>query len=115
MEGFLESNHAEYLDNDLNLLTTNKEIMKKLNNWKIIKRLDATDHGKHMGLMLIIPKEKIEIKNAIFDMDYVEGYTEDNTTLLYQGLTVNLRKYYQKLVFFVHQENTNPIRKCKNC
>ena len=114
MEGFMESNHSEYLDSDLNLLNLdflilsetwltvnieNKAVMRKLTNWKIIKRLDATDYGKHMGLMLIIPKDKSDILNIISDMDYVEGYTEGNATLLYQGLTVNLRKYYQKLVF----------------
>ena len=32
-------------------------------------------------------------------MDYVEGYTEGNTTLLYQGITMNLRQLYRKLVF----------------
>ena len=52
VEGFLESNHAAYLDNDLNLLElsfliisetwltvniSNKEVIKKLKNWKIIK------------------------------------------------------------------------------
>jgi hypothetical protein len=52
VEGFLESNHAEYLDHDLNLLhldflvlsetwltvnISNKDIIKKLTNWKIVK------------------------------------------------------------------------------
>ena len=114
VEGFLESNHAAYLDNDLNLLElsfliisetwltvniSNGEVIKKLKNWKIIKRLDSTDNGKHMGLMLISPCSKTDCLELIFDMDYVEGYTDGNTTLLYQGITMNLRKCYKKLVF----------------
>ena len=114
IEGFLESNHAEYLDHDLNLLLldflvlsetwltaniTNNEIIKKLANWKIVKRLDSTDYGKHMGLMLITPIRKVNSLNLIFDMDYVEGYTDENTTLLYQGITMNLKKIYKKFVF----------------
>jgi hypothetical protein len=52
-----------------------------------------------MGLMLLIPNCKVDSLNLIFDMDYVEGYTDGNTTLLYQGITMNLRKFYKKLVF----------------
>ena len=114
IEGFSESNHAEYLDHDLNLLQldflvlsetwltvniSNKEIINKLKNWKIVKRLDSTDNGKHMGLMLLTPNNKLDILNLIFDMDYVEGYNDGNTTLLYQGITMNLRRIYKKFVF----------------
>ena len=114
IEGFLESNHSGYLDHDLNLshldilvlsetwLTTdisNREIIKILKNWKIVKRLDATDNGKHMGLMLLTPSRKIDQLNLIFDMDYVEGYTDGNTSLLYQGITMSLRKFYKQIVF----------------
>ena len=63
IRGFLESNHARYLDHDLNLLklhllvvsetwlvqsVPNNLVIEKLKNWKIIKRLDATDNKKHM-------------------------------------------------------------------
>ena len=114
IEGFLESNHAEYLDHDLNLLhldflvlsetwltinISNKEVIKKLANWKIVKRLDSTDNGRHMGLMLITPNKKASSLNLIFDMDYVEGYTDGNATLLYQGITMNLKTIYKKFVF----------------
>ena len=77
----------------------NKDIIKKLDNWKIVKRLDSTDHGKHMGLMLLIPNNKLDNLNLIFDMDYVEGYTDGNPTLLYQGLTMNLNFIYKKVAF----------------
>ena len=32
-------------------------------------------------------------------MDYVEGYTDGNATLLYQGITINLNFIYKKMVF----------------
>ena len=70
-----------------------------MDNWKIVKRLDSTDHGKHMGLMLLIPNNKLDNLNLIFDMDYVEGYTDGNPTLLYQGLTMNLNFIYKKVAF----------------
>ena len=111
MNGFLKSNH---LDNDLNLLnleflvlsetwltekTHNKELFNKLHNWKILKRLDATDNRKHMGLMLLTPVKNINYSNLLFDLDYIEGNEERTSQLLYQGLTMKLKKYYKTLVF----------------
>ena len=70
MRGHLESNNAEYLTNNRNLLNlhllvisetwltsniSNEYVIQKLKNWRVIKRLDATDDKKHMGLMLLAP------------------------------------------------------------
>ena len=122
IQGFLESNHAKYVDKDLNLLSLNilvcsetwlteknpsNEIIKKLENWNVIKRLDATDNKKHMGLILMIPKGKEETMKLVFDMDYVESYTDDKSTLLYQGLTMNLTKHYKKIVFLYIRKTPN--------
>ena len=35
---------------------TNSEIEKKLTNWNIVRRDDAIDDLKHMGLLLLVPK-----------------------------------------------------------
>lgn len=74
MDGF----HAEYLNGDrnlksLNLLAiaethltdkvSNESIESVLSNWNIKARYDATDKSKHMGLLLISPKE------SKFDID----------------------------------------------
>ena len=72
--------------------TTNNEIIEKLDNWKIIKRLDATDNRKHMDLMLMIPKGQEASMQLVFDMDYIEGFSVVDATLLYQGLTMNITK-----------------------
>ena len=64
-----------------------------------MKQLDSTDHGKHMGLMLLTPRNKTDSLQMIFDMDYVEGYSDGNATLLYQGITMKLKTFYKKFVF----------------
>ena len=68
IRGIMESDHREYLDSDKNLLNldflviaetwlsqeiTDDDLMKKLQNWKLIMRIDATDGSKHMGLVLL--------------------------------------------------------------
>ena len=69
--GLMDAGHAEYLNEDKNLkhlhllaisetkldgnITTPK-IEDVLSNWNIIKRDDADDEAKHMGLLLLAPK-----------------------------------------------------------
>ena len=89
IRGFQESNHSKYVDNDLNLLNLNflvltetwlnskisdNEVVNRLRNWRIIKRLDATDDKKHMGILLISPITHSNYQEDIFNLDYVEGY-----------------------------------------
>jgi hypothetical protein len=112
IRGFLEGNHARYLDLDLNLLklhllvvsetwlvksVPNNLVIEKLNNWKIIKRLDATDNKKHMGLLLMVPNGSKEYEDIIFNLDYVEGYNKRNQSLLYQGIVIDLKKIYKRV------------------
>ena len=121
MRGFQESNHAEYLDNDKNLLglyllvvaetwlsdkTTNRVIQNKLKNWKIIKRLDATDNKKHMGLMLLVPNNLNKYDELVFGLDYVQGL-RNNEDLLYQGLVLNLKQIYKKIVCLYIRQTPN--------
>ena len=73
--GILDGGHGEYINFDRNLLgidllvlaetmltssISNEDIQTVLTRWKILKRLDATD-GKHMGLLLLVPREKVEL------------------------------------------------------
>ena len=126
MRGYLESNHAEYLDNDRNLLnlhllvvsetwltfnTSNEQVIKKLKNWKVIKRLDATDNTKHMGLMLLAPIMVENIDNLIFSLDYVEGYRNDGESgaLLYQGIILDIKVIYKKIACLYIRQTPNQI------
>ena len=105
MRGFLESDHSECLDHDLNLLqlhflvltetwlnpdTANHEVIRKLKNWKIIKRLDATDNRKHMGILLLAPNSYTDYQDALFNLDYV--------VLLYQGIVIERKVIYKRIV-----------------
>jgi hypothetical protein len=126
MRGYLESNHAEYLDNDRNLLnlhllvvsetwltfnTSNEQVIKKLKNWKVIKRLTATDNTKHMGLMLLAPIMVENIDNLIFSLDYVEGYRNDGESgaLLYQGIILDIKVIYKKIACLYIRQTPNQI------
>ena len=123
IRGFLESDHAKYLDHDLNLLrvnflvisetwlnheTANHEVISKLKNWKIIKRLDATDNRKHMGILFLAPNSYTEYPDALFNLDYVEGYSKrKNDTLLYQGIIIELNIIYKRIVCLYIRETPN--------
>ena len=124
IRGFLESNHAEYLDHDLNLLnshylvvsetwlnqeTKNDEVTRRLKKWRIIKRLDATDNKKHMGLLLMAPNNNKNYKDALFNLDYVEGYSETNGDLLYQGIVVDLNYIYRRIVCMYIRRTPNKL------
>jgi hypothetical protein len=123
IRGFMESNHAEYLDCDRNLLhldflvlaetwlssnISNSAVINKLKNWKIIKRLDSTDDRKHMGLILMCPIT-LSSTHLIYSLDYMEGYKscKKEKGLLYQGLVMYLRNYYKKIVFVYVRETPN--------
>ena len=88
ISGFMQSKHAD-LDKDINLLNldylvlsetwlssaeNNNLIISKLKNWRIIKRLDATDNMKHMGLLLLSPYSINRDSEILYNLDYVEGY-----------------------------------------
>ena len=89
INGFMRSNHAEFLNSDINLLhldclvvsetwlnngVSNADVIKKLKNWKVLKRLDATDNIEHMGLLLLEPKKRRNTGGFIYNLDYIEGY-----------------------------------------
>ena len=122
ISGFMQGNHAAYLDKDINLLNldylvisetwlgieeSNEVIINKLKSWRIVKRLDSTDNIKHMGLMLLSPYTVDRDKEIIYGLDYVEGYKRNSTKLLYQGLVMDTKKYYRRMVFLYLRETPN--------
>lgn len=71
INGLFDGGHGEYLNEDKNLLNLQflvlaetkldtsykkEDIEKILSNWDVIKRYDADDNKKHMGLMLFAQK-----------------------------------------------------------
>ena len=120
--GFMSSNHAEYLDSDLNLLcldflvvsetwltsdVCNADVINKLKDWRVLKRLDATDNKKHMGLLLLTPKAKSNSYKILYSLDYIEGYSSSNGQLLYQGLIVDIKSLYRRASFLYIRRTPN--------
>ena len=71
INGLIEGEHAEYLNQDHNLKCLDllvvaetklgescltSTLINLLSNWSIIKRYDADDGLKHMGVMLLVGK-----------------------------------------------------------
>ena len=76
----IEGNHAEYLNQDHNLKNLDllvlaetklcessqtSELSTQLSNWNIIKRYDAGDGSKHMGLMVLVGKNSLLIGQSV--------------------------------------------------
>ena len=72
INGLLDADHYEYLNNDINILnldliviaetkllaeTKNEELKDKLNQFNLIQRFDSNDGRKHMGMIMISPKK----------------------------------------------------------
>ena len=122
INGFMRSNHAQYLDFDHNLLSvdylalsetwlnkefSNKDVQRKLNNWKLVSRIDASDNEQHMGLLLLVPATKMNVMERLYNIDNFEGYKTNTKNLLYQGLVVNIKNLYRRIVFMYIRETPN--------
>ena len=82
-------------------------MINKLKNWKVLKRLDATDNKKHMGLLLITPNARDDSSECLYSLDYIEGYNSNNGKLLYQGLVMDFKTYYRRTVLLYIRETPN--------
>ena len=117
IRGFLESNHAEYLDSDKNLLeldflviaetwltgdVDDTVVKRKLENWSVVKRFDASDKAKHMGLLLLSSINSRQ-KHLVWSLEEKEGF-KSKKTLLYQGLCMLIKDFYKKVIFLYVKE-----------
>lgn len=100
VNGLLDGNHGSYLNSDHNLkcldilvlaetkldksCTTDK-LIELLSDWKILRRYDADDGAKHMGLMLLAGKESKTYK-YIKSVTYQKAKRQDYLQI--QGLIV---------------------------
>ena len=137
INGFCQSNHAQYFDADINLQgldylvlsetwlsqeQNNNEVSKFLKNWTIKKRYDSTDNRKHMGLLLLIPTTKEEnYQNQVYDIKYIEGYSNNSSVLLYQGIVLEMIPFYQRIAFLYMRktpsmtETKQLMKETENC
>ena len=106
INGLIDGNHAEYLNEDKNLLCLhvlvlaetkldssfkNSSLSKILSRWDIIGRYDAEDSSKHMGLLLMTPRIfSDKIRNEIKTITHQPA--KRNNQLQIQGLIVRTSK-----------------------
>ena len=102
INGLMEGNHGDYLNEDKNLINLDilvlgetkldsnyktSSIQDKLDKWDIFGRHDANDGSKHMGLLLLSPKEsniRQKIKSA------THKSTKRNQDLQIQGVVIRM-------------------------
>jgi hypothetical protein len=105
INGLLDGGHAEYLNEDKNLkhlqllaisetkldvsVATSK-IEKILSNWSIIRREDAKDESKHMGLLLLAPKAS-NVTTILKSLRYQKALRIDKLQI--QGLIVRFTNH----------------------
>ena len=110
INGILDGYHAEYLNNDHNLLNldiltlaethltqniTNETISQILCNWKIVHRMDAGDKKKHMGLLMISPLT-ISLPEILYFSPF--RLTKNRQTQV-QGLNCQINQYTFSFIY----------------
>ena len=103
INGLMNAGHAQYLNNDYNLLSLDllvlsetkleknisvDEISKILSSWKIIARFDSEDQRKHMG-MLVLSSRHSNVMNQINRISY--DTLKRNEIVQVETLTIQLR------------------------
>ena len=110
INGLLDSEHYEYLNNDKNLLyldilvlaetkltkaEENIDLAEKLHQFKLLKRFDANDGMRHMGLLMVSPKKSTYTS---FDPSMLEGFKDEHC----QGFVYGFMKPLYLRVCFVY-------------
>ena len=122
--------HAEYVNSDKNLAKldilaladtrlgdkqTDDFLMEKLSNFQVLKRFDADDGSKHMGMLLLLSRTssfKELIPEDLIDCfqetkEITSGRNKGNTELFLQGNIVWLKEHYMKICFMYFREKPN--------
>jgi hypothetical protein len=60
-----------------------------------------------MGLLLLSPYPVNRDEEVLYSLDYVEGYNSNSRKLLYQGLVMDVKNYYKRIVFLYIRETPN--------
>ena len=126
--GLMDAGHAEYLNEDKNLkhlhllaisetkldgnITTSK-IEDVLSNWNIIKRDDANDEAKHMGLLLLAPKTS-NVRTILKSLRYQKASRNDSLQI--QGLIVRFTNDINiGFVYCRTTPNEDEVKATKKC
>ena len=98
INGILDGDHHLYLNNDKNILnldilviaetkltkeTNHEELAEKLNEFNLLKRYDANDGKRHMGMLIMSPKKSNYKK---FDSSLLKGFKDESSQGLLYGV-----------------------------
>ena len=127
INGLMSANHADYLNNDRNLKcldllaiaetklskgVSDEDIENVMNSWKIVKRYDAPDDKDHMGIILMVPRVKI---NQI--LPFMETVTElnlkRNGNLQCQGLKLKFNGENGVELGFLYCRQAPTVKECE--
>ena len=127
INGIIGGNHAEYLNSDRNLMdldilalaetkltheVTDEYLEQTMDNWKIIKRYDAEDKKPHMGLILMIPRRKV---NTVlpFLHSFEELMLKKNSVIHSQGLKVKFQGDDGLSLGFIYCRESPNVKDCE--
>ena len=104
INGVIDSNHSEYLNDDRNLLeldilvisetkltskTCDEYLMNQLHAFNILQRMDAEDEMKHMGFLILSPKGK---ENNFVDPALTRQFKDSRCQIIVQKLDEPINK-----------------------
>ena len=132
INGLLDADHYQSLNNDRNLLnldllviaetklmpqTKTEDLQELIGNYNVIQRFDANDGKKHMGLLMISPKTSSYTK---FDTSLLKGFVNEDC----QGFVFRIQQIYKKVAFIYIRpgkatehliQNLIEYYDCENC
>ena len=130
--------HAEYVNSDKNLCKLdilaladtrlgNEQLQtfleEKLHNFRVLKRFDADDGSKHMGMLLLLSKTSSfgdlipeDLIDCFEETKYIKsGRNEGKTETILQGIVLFLREHYLKFCFIYFREKPTERELFKAC
>ena len=127
INGLMSANHADYLNKDRNLKyldllaiaetklskeVTDEDIENVMSEWKIVKRYDAPDNKDHMGILIMIPRNKL---SQI--LPFIETMTELNLKrdgkLQCQGLKLKFHGENGIDIGFLYCRQSPTVKECQ--
>ena len=134
INGVLDGNHNEYLNNDKNLLhldvlvlaetkltreTDSDMLATELSSYNILERFDAGDDKKHMGLLILCPKQNEETEHV--ESKVLRSYRDSSCQVVIQSFTEPINATYAYIYLRPNTGNREQIRRiledyyCRDC
>ena len=126
INGLMDGNHGDYLNKDKNLLNLDVLVLgetkldrkfdttlieKILDKWDVIGRYDSDDNKKHMGLLLLTPKD-LNMRSKMASVSY--QCAQRDKDLQIQGIVVKMKSGLSVGFLYCRSTPNNPEIKAIN-